>query len=432
MNSPRSRFLFYSVKLSPSTSLYPTPNEYRDIMHAIRYARRRLLRCKLLESIFQSCQPRRRYPLNIEILGRLLFDRSGTTVIHSWPFTLASLIACDVINDNYPRRRHVRVRALHRRRRRGVLTVIIVIDIKTRTCVHHVVLARSSTRSLSVSIVIVVALADDDLIISTVSHGTWMYTPLVETARVSRSTRHTWNRRVARPVRTRARRRVTLVKFQPGIYRLKRRHTATRTPGSVGQRRRERENGEKQWGERGRERGSPVSPPSSFLLPGERLWRRPGSHCCFPRCGVTCGGWLGEGREDAIISQHPLARRTNPHGTGAWRRWRVHVSWWEIAIERERTRGTGRMIDEEREQRGLKEEDTARRAILKRDARSGWDEKEKDDDRKEKQRQIHDSWSEATDREGGRSRVNRVRGKTKKCVDKGRIKMVRERSVLMR
>lgn len=38
--------------------------------------------------------------------------------------------------------------------------------------------------------------------------------------------------------------------------------------------------------ERGRENDSPVSPPS---LPGERLWRRPGSHCCFPQRGVTRG-----------------------------------------------------------------------------------------------------------------------------------------------
>lgn len=77
-------------------------------------------------------------------------------------------------------------------------------------------------RSLSVIVVV----GDDDLV-TIIGHRCLSQSVDAHAARgVSRSliTRHTRNHRVARPVRARARRRVTLVKFQPGIYRLKRRH----------------------------------------------------------------------------------------------------------------------------------------------------------------------------------------------------------------
>lgn len=198
--------------------------------------------------IFQSCQPRRGRPLIIGILGtRLIFDRSGTAVNPLLDRSLSRLIA----RDNYPRRRRVVLSVVE-------VSLPLVIDKKTsdtprsprcsRTLVHalpprhhhHRRRRRPRRRRshhrhrLPRNVAVHVARGN----------GLACLGPHVTLG----------NHRVARPVRTRARRRVTLVKFQPGIYRLKRRHTATRTPGSVGQRRRERENGEKQWGERGRER----------------------------------------------------------------------------------------------------------------------------------------------------------------------------------
>lgn len=66
---------------------------------------------------------------------------------------------------------------------------------------------------------------------------------------------------------------------------------------------------------KGKENVTPVSPP---LMPGERLWRRPGTYCCFPRRG---GGRKGSVRSRAeggtIISQHPPSRRTSPYGATA-------------------------------------------------------------------------------------------------------------------
>lgn len=54
---------------------------------------------------------------------------------------------------------------------------------------------------------------------------------------------------------------------------------------------------------KGKENGTPVSPPS---LPGERLWRRPGSYCCFPRRGGVRKGSAVRGPKGERLSRSIL------------------------------------------------------------------------------------------------------------------------------
>jgi len=237
------------------------------------------------------------------------------------------------MNDSHPRRRVTRARILYRRRPRQN----VIVEVVEEKFWHAARLPRCSI------FVQWPSLSSSSPTMSRQQHRLYALLSNIHAARGSDSRVQVYvtlryrvlARSVARSsICARARRRVTRVKFQAGIWvktsppRNARRNADTRERRTETERTR---NGERQRRERGRESDSPVSPPS---LPGERLWRRPGSHCCFPRRGVTRGGWWG----DTIISQHPLARRTNPHGTGAWRRRRVCVSWWEIARERKRER----------------------------------------------------------------------------------------------
>lgn len=226
------------------------------------------------------------------------------------------------MNDGHPRRRVTRVRSLYRRRcRRNVIVVVAVEGKFRRRAFTTLSYARPMTIVAVVVVFDVVVVVADD-----VSSAAPSLRAPVGCTRCPRKRlacpgpRHSRCRVLARSVarssiRARARRRVTLVKFQTGIWvktsppRNARRNADTRERRIETKRTR---NGERQRRERGRESGSPVSPPS---LPGERLWRRPGSHCCFPRRGVTRGGWLREGRGDYLAAS-PSAQ-DQPHGTGA-------------------------------------------------------------------------------------------------------------------
>lgn len=250
------------------------------------------------------------------------------------------------MNGGHLHRRVTRARSLYCRRCRSRIVIVVVVEVVEVVEEKFRRAARSILTTLFYAHPVAIVAVDVVVVVDDVSSAARSLRAPVGCTRWPRKRlawpdpRHPRRRMLARSsVRARARRRVTLVKFQSGIWvktsppRNARRNADTRERRTETERTRNRV---RQRREKGRENDSPVSPPS---LPGERLWRRPGSHCCFPRHGVTRGGWLREGRGDTIISQHPLARRTNPHGTGAWRRRRVCVSWWEIARKRKGERG---------------------------------------------------------------------------------------------